>query len=367
MAKVPPYVPPIRLGSGTGNKMWVQQGTSSYTLAKIQLDSSKLVPSSVWRISGLIRFYTPSVAGKAVYILLGSSTVQQCFPVTATQHFGFELYVYVDSSGSAIVRAQPYLGSGSGATSDGTGSFFGANTNPPTYTTGISISGNPTLTIKSRVAGTPSSSGEFHELIGFTFECISDGNSPANYSETNALACWGDSLTAGAGATAGSQDYPHVLATLTPGRPFYNGGVGGETAAQIVTRQKADVVRGKYWTQVLWIGRNNVGSGTMQADVLSALSSAVANLSHSRYIIMTVLNMSTEPNGHGNKTALDALNSAIIAAYPAANVLDIRTTVCTEANGTPNPAWLSDTIHLNATGYAAVAAAVNAKLTANGW
>lgn len=49
------------------------------------------------------------------------------------------------------------------------------------------------------------------------------------------IACWGDSMTAGAGG--GGTTYPGVLATLLPGRTVTNLGVGGQVSMQIAARQ----------------------------------------------------------------------------------------------------------------------------------
>jgi len=351
--------------SGSAVKAWIKQDPTPYTLASCDI-SNKLKKNCVVRVSGVLTYPSSgSIAAKVLYIQINNVTVHQVFPVATAQHFSFEVYLYIRGNALTSVRAQAFIGTGSAALSDGSGNLFGVNTSGgPTLST-IALTGSDTLTIKSRVQGAASSSGEYHTLEGFTVEILKTP-SPKSYN-SNTVACWGDSLTAGTGATLGSTDYPHVLGKLRIGKPFYNGGVGGETAAQILTRFLADDVHGKDETVILWWGRNNVGSPTMQADVLAALASAVANLNHSRYIIMSVLNMSTEANGSANKTAIDALNAAIASTYPAANFLNIVAIICTEANGTPNPAWLSDTIHLNATGYAAVAASVDAKLTTNGW
>ena len=54
------------------------------------------------------------------------------------------------------------------------------------------------------------------------------------------IACWGDSLTYGQGATnesTGVNSYPGVLASKIPNAKVYNLGVGGETALTIAARQ----------------------------------------------------------------------------------------------------------------------------------
>ncbi len=54
------------------------------------------------------------------------------------------------------------------------------------------------------------------------------------------VVAWGDSLTAGAGATAPARRYPAVAAGLyTPARTVVNQGIGGQTSTQIAARQGA--------------------------------------------------------------------------------------------------------------------------------
>ena len=58
----------------------------------------------------------------------------------------------------------------------------------------------------------------------------------------NPVACWGDSLTAGTGATGPANYYPELLRlSRHPHSAVYNGGVGGETSTQIKTRMVADI------------------------------------------------------------------------------------------------------------------------------
>ena len=52
------------------------------------------------------------------------------------------------------------------------------------------------------------------------------------------IVCWGDSLTAGGGASSSQHTYPRVLATIS-GIPVRNYGVGGETSGHIASRQGA--------------------------------------------------------------------------------------------------------------------------------
>lgn len=57
-------------------------------------------------------------------------------------------------------------------------------------------------------------------------------------SKSNRIVCWGDSLTAGAGAGSWDKMYPYILGKLT-GLETKNMGVGGESASSIAERQGA--------------------------------------------------------------------------------------------------------------------------------
>jgi lysophospholipase L1-like esterase len=181
------------------------------------------------------------------------------------------------------------------------------------------------------------------------------------------VACWGDSLTAGTGASV-STYYPELLRlSRYPHSGVYNGGVGGETSTQIRVRQLADTIR-RDWTNVIWVGRNNF---TDPAVVLADVRAMVANLTHNRFLIMSTINKAdgTENAGSTNYNQIIAVNNALAAAYPG-NYLDIRASLVAASGGTndaPNNSWTADGLHLNGTGYAHVAGQVSAWLRAKQW
>src|ERR1051325_9724155 len=101
---------------------------------------------------------------------------------------------------------------------------------------------------------------------------------------TDRIVCWGDSLTAGTGASKGNE-YPSQLSRLT-GRPVVNTGIGGETSTQIVDRFLGNT---KYHndTLIIWLGTNNsFAPDAIVADV----QRAIAKLAHQRYLIAGPLN-----------------------------------------------------------------------------
>lgn len=174
--------------------------------------------------------------------------------------------------------------------------------------------------------------------------------------------CAGDSLTAGTGANT-AKSYPSQLASLL-GRPVENFGIGGETAQQIAAR----VIENRHdkgRIHIFQMGRNNVGTGSFQADVLAALSSCVAALGHNKFLIGSVTPMTTETIGTANRTAIIACNAAIAAAYPA-NYVDTLSALATNAGEIPAGSY-SDSTHFNGAGYLVLATTYAAAITAKGW
>lgn len=187
---------------------------------------------------------------------------------------------------------------------------------------------------------------------------------------TAALNVWavGDSLTAGAGG-AGTT-WPGHFATLT-GYLVTNGGVGGETSTQIKTRYLADPSKQGYHA-VFWAGRNNfTDAPQVRADIAAMIAAHGSN----RYLVLSVLNQSTEPAGSGSHTQILALNASLSALY-GPRYIDVRGYLINSALaavGIPPTAQdlldiaadvvpsslRSDNIHLNASGYQAVGICVS--------
>src|SRR5690348_7653705 len=93
-----------------------------------------------------------------------------------------------------------------------------------------------------------------------------------------ATAFWGDSLTAG---MLNSTDTPPVFGANL----WFDGGISGETAQQIAARMIADTTR-RTWNQVIWAGQN----WTTEQDLKDYVDAAIASLSHSRYLVISVIN-----------------------------------------------------------------------------
>lgn len=99
----------------------------------------------------------------------------------------------------------------------------------------LTNSGNnvdPVLTSDNRVMFLSDATGTWVQS-----HVSADGGAIAPALASSTLACWGDSLTAGA-RSSGGLTYPAQLATLLGGgRQAFNGGIGGQGSSQIAARQ----------------------------------------------------------------------------------------------------------------------------------
>lgn len=183
---------------------------------------------------------------------------------------------------------------------------------------------------------------------------------------------WGDSLSV--------QEYPRTLRDLYKAQGVeiwvHEGGVGGETSTQIATRMLA---KANHYSDIaiIWAGRNNYSSGaTVKADI----ASMIAALGHTRYLVLSVLNGSSEILNSSGWISITTLNADLAALYPS-NYLDIRSLLVAQynpsipadvtdhANDIP-PTSLRDVAsppHLNEAGYEYVAAQVKAFVTSQAW
>ncbi|MEV5042689.1 SGNH/GDSL hydrolase family protein [Microbacterium sp. LMI1x-1-1.1] len=174
------------------------------------------------------------------------------------------------------------------------------------------------------------------------------------------LACWGDSMT--------EAGWPNGLREMRwPFSGTFNGGVGGETSTQIRTRMLADTSRTS-WTTVIWAGRNNYAD---VSTVLADIAAMVANLSHRRFLVLSVTNKSdgTESTGSLALQRILALNEAIRDAYPE-HYLDIRSLTVAASGGAgdaPAPAWTSDGLHPATVWNTFISSTVGAELRYRGW
>lgn len=169
------------------------------------------------------------------------------------------------------------------------------------------------------------------------------------------------------GSSAGSYTYPYALTVLSR-HAVFNGGVSSETSTQIRTRMIA--ATDKYsWPTIIWAGRNNFDDPTtVKADV----AAMVAALGHTHYLVLGVDNRRDEPSGTDNYAAIVQLNADLATIY-GAHFLDVRSYLVSQydpnqaqdvldhGNDVPPISLMADgELHMNAAGYAAVAALVYA-------
>lgn len=128
------------------------------------------------------------------------------------------------------------------------------------------------------------------------------------------IAFWGDSLTPPVAAN---------LQMLYPDREVYDGGVDGETSAQIAARQLADTAH-RAWLNVFWYGQNNPSDpARIKADIAASVA-ALAPGNH-RFLVLAVVNQDKPAELRGGVVyeGLIRLNGELAALYPQ-NYLDMR-------------------------------------------
>jgi lysophospholipase L1-like esterase len=133
--------------------------------------------------------------------------------------------------------------------------------------------------------------------------------------------------------------------------------------------------------QVLWFGRNNVPTLTGLDTIIDNAIGVMAK--PKRVIVIGVLNAIDEPNGSGNKTAIDAMNAILLANYPT-NFIPITPPTQEEATavgygtltGTDNTeissgifptTFHTDNVHLNSFGYQVIANRVITMINSFDW
>jgi lysophospholipase L1-like esterase len=201
-------------------------------------------------------------------------------------------------------------------------------------------------------------------------ELLSPGTDPAFYLPTNATLFFGHSLTEGTGSTAGN-DVVSQLRGLKPGRPISNLGLGGQTygsgSLSFVDRILADP-RSRTCDLIIWGPENDAQAdgGAWAATVLTRLAQVMASRKPGARTIICNSVTSTAWSAP-YVSAAQYVNAQLAASSWGSLVADLYTPICTAAGGYPNPAYLSDPIHHNDTGYAVDAATIAAKMASLGW
>lgn len=155
------------------------------------------------------------------------------------------------------------------------------------------------------------------------------------------------------------------LTTIEPGYVAKNNGVGGETSYNMKIRFDALLTATpalKKQTWVFWTGRNNAGQGT---TIVQNLQDCIAQLGHSRYLVLTVTPRDDETIGTSPRISLIATNNLIKSAF-GDHVVDLDPVVCTAAGSMVPLSYRpdGDILHFNALGYSVIYPAVYAKLAA---
>jgi lysophospholipase L1-like esterase len=184
---------------------------------------------------------------------------------------------------------------------------------------------------------------------------------------------WGDSMIENAFLAAADR-WITVLAGLL-NRKASNQGIGGQTSTQIATRANADV-RFIDRIRIIWAGTNGPDAGN---TVLGDIQSMVNYQPTTKFIILPSMNSTTEPSGSAGYINKMSNNAAVQAAYPN-NWLDVRgMIIALQAPGGPyqdataygqdviTAALRTDSLHLNAAGYALVAGFVRDFIVAKAW
>lgn len=135
----------------------------------------------------------------------------------------------------------------------------------------------------------------------------------------------------------------------------------------------------QFGTVIFWYGRNNIYTGSFNADVKQALADAIGQLKtvDKRFVVMSILNSNTEVTGSTGYLAIAQFNNDLRALYPR-NFIDIRALLVRSGTGTGadatdlandcTPTSLrADAVHLNTAGYGVVANAIFNFLTVKGW
>lgn len=256
-----------------------------------------------------------------------------------------------------------------GARQPSTGVMFVTNSAPPTAETVVIDFAQP-VTVSVEVQPV---NGDTVEVLGATLEMLAAGRAPVNTASPRAIAVWGDSLTEGTGATAVGgvpMDWVAQLRRQRSGWPIAAKGLGGQKAAAIVDRLLADPVAGRQWKAVLWIGTNDYddhpgdGPGWWGA-IRAAVDRALAARGGAGTVICTLHPRAGWAVGDAAYQALLFVNAQLGQRY-GARVCDLFAALATDGGKVP-AASMADAVHLANPGHAAVAAAVDAKISALGW
>jgi len=162
------------------------------------------------------------------------------------------------------------------------------------------------------------------------------------------MGCFGDSLTAGAGATV---SYTEAMEAYNEKYSMRNRGVGGYTATQIATAANASgyCIDGADF-MILW---DEGGDTATQITQFNSVLAAKNPVTH--FVVIGQCNTSA---------GTPANNATLLAEYGAANFVDVLQALIDASGDSTYAIYRSDAVHLNDAGYAIVAQEVAAKVAA---
>ena len=194
------------------------------------------------------------------------------------------------------------------------------------------------------------------------------------------IACFGDSLTNGSGATSG-KSYPALIdrEKYNYERAVFNGGYDGGTSTVIKGVFDANAAQHPA-IRIIWAGNNNPASGDQETQARDDVAYMLATNAHPRYLVLGNICGKWGVNYEQGGAIWNnlAARNAYWAGLHGEKFIDIFAILRANGNGGAQdnadiakgqvPTSLcSDEIHLNDAGYAVVANAVYAKLVALGY
>lgn len=203
-------------------------------------------------------------------------------------------------------------------------------------------------------------------FLTLALESFSSGFAAAeNSSRDSLISCWGDSLTAGTGAPP-EADFCRTLGKLLH-RPVFNGGVGGQSSAQIRDRMISRAPNLDQGITIIWAGRNNY---SQTARVSEDISTMVRSLpAEAKYLILGIVtgDFPDEEPGRRGYLLIQKLNNLLSDRY-SDRFLDVQSLFDDITGQRHEGAQIrADRIHLNQAGYSKLASAMAAYIVKHAW
>lgn len=180
--------------SGAPVRVYGIAGSSAVTAASITIPANTILPGSVIEFNGLFNFLSPNNAGRVIQVYFGSTVIWQSFPTASLGALNTKVFGVVSPDRQTIYVYSQSLNDVSSPT-NGQGQPFSAHTSVP-----VSVNVDFTSEQIFKVNISPTNN-DVAELTGWSLVMQAPGLLGANYAPSNAVACWGDSLTAGSGST----------------------------------------------------------------------------------------------------------------------------------------------------------------------